>query len=166
MGWTIRNVVCTQCGTPADTGLIFCRKCTRTLRPPVPLVAPPKQDNTRANTPSAHAKSTLVGVGLRMLFVGLLLIPLEMMIPDHLINAILAVEASVLLVGILLVAYGTVTKNRWGVNLEAINCPACGSPIPKVRRPESLKQALWGGGTCRNCGCEMDKWGRPITLIR
>jgi len=60
---------------------------------------------------------------LRILFVGLLVIPLEMMIPDHLINVILAVEASVLLVGILLVAYGTVTKNRWGVNLEAVNCP-------------------------------------------
>ena len=37
---------------------------------------------------------------------------------------------------------------------------------PKVRRPESLKQALWGGGTCMKCGCEMDKWGRLITLAR
>jgi hypothetical protein len=31
------NGTCTQCGDPADTGLIFCKKCGATLRPPVPL---------------------------------------------------------------------------------------------------------------------------------
>jgi len=54
MGSTTQNVVCTQCGTPADTGLIFCTKCGATLRPPIPLVTSPKQDTTPANTTSAR----------------------------------------------------------------------------------------------------------------
>jgi len=55
MGSTIQNVVCTQCGTPADTGLIFCTKCGATLRPPVPLVTSPKLGTTPAKTTSAKA---------------------------------------------------------------------------------------------------------------
>jgi hypothetical protein len=34
--------------------------------------------------------------------------------------------------------------------------------MPKVRKPKSRSQALWGGGNCGSCGCEMDKWGREI----
>jgi hypothetical protein len=30
--------VCAKCGTPADAGLIFCKKCGATLRPPIALV--------------------------------------------------------------------------------------------------------------------------------
>ena len=48
-------------------------------------------------------------------------------------------------------------KGRWGINLERENCPDCGEPMPRIRRPRSIKQALWGGGTCPQCGCEMDK---------
>jgi hypothetical protein len=91
---------------------------------------------------------------------------IDVLIPDHVMNVVFLVTVSVLLIGVLLVAFGTVTKNRWGVNLEPVNCPACGLPMPKVRRPESLKQALWGGGNCGKCGCEMDKWGRLITPTR
>jgi hypothetical protein len=96
----------------------------------------------------------------------LLEIAIGTLIPDQAMNVVFVITMSVLLVGIMLVACGTVTKNRWGVNVEPVNCPACGSPMPKVRRPESLKQALWGGGICLKCGCEMDKWGHLITLIR
>ncbi len=43
-----RENVCANCGTPADDGLIFCKKCGATLRPPVPLVAPaPQSPHTR-----------------------------------------------------------------------------------------------------------------------
>jgi len=28
--------------------------------------------------------------------------------------------------------------------------------------PKTLEQALWGGNTCANCGCVMDKWGRAV----
>src|SRR6266851_26510 len=45
---TTRNIVterlCTQCGSSADTGLIFCTKCGAPLRPPVPLVQSNTQD--------------------------------------------------------------------------------------------------------------------------
>jgi len=91
---------------------------------------------------------------------------IDVMIPDHVMNVVFVVVASVLFLGILLVAIGTVTKNGWGINLEPVNCPTCGSPTPQVRRPKSLRQSLWGGWTCGKCGCEMDKWGRPITRAR
>jgi hypothetical protein len=81
-------------------------------------------------------------------------------------NVIFAVVASLVPLGILLVVFGTATKNRWGINPEPVNCPECGSPIPQVRQPKSLRQALWGGWTCAKCGCEMDKWGRLITGTR
>jgi hypothetical protein len=107
-----------------------------------------------------YAKAILLTIA-----VGVLLdILIDVLIPDHVMNLVFLVTMSVLLLGVLLVAFGTLTKNRWGINLEPVNCPACGSPMPKVRRPESVKQALWGGETCGKCRCEMDKWGRLITL--
>jgi hypothetical protein len=77
-------------------------------------------------------------------------------------NVIFIVVASLSFLGILLEAIGTITKNRWGINSEPVNCPACGSLMPQVRQPKSLEQRLWGGGTCGKCGCEMDKWGRRL----
>ena len=35
---------------------------------------------------------------------------------------------SVLGVGLVLVIYGTIRKNRWGINLEPVNCPRCQRP--------------------------------------
>ena len=107
-----------------------------------------------------YAKTILLSIA-----VGVLLdILIGVLIPDHVMNVVFVVTISILFVGILSVAFGTVIKNRWGINLEPVNCPGCGSPMSKVRRPESLKQALWGGGICVKCGCEMDRWGRLITL--
>jgi hypothetical protein len=61
---------------------------------------------------------------------------------------------------VVLVIYGTVAKNRWGINLDPIRaCPTCGTKQPTVRKPTSLRQALWGGSTCNACGTEWDKWG-------
>jgi hypothetical protein len=42
------------------------------------------------------------------------------------------------------------------------SCPRCGTELPKVRRPASLKQALWGGWTCPHCGAEVDRKGNPV----
>ena len=67
------------------------------------------------------------------------------------------------LVGLCLVARGNKVKNVWGVNLGAVNCPRCQAPLPRVRTPRSLRQALLGGSTCKLCGCEIDKWGRDIS---
>ncbi len=61
----------------------------------------------------------------------------------------------------LLVVYGTIARNRWGINLDPIGvCPSCGVQVPTIRKPTSLHQALWGGNTCSACGTEWDKWGR------
>jgi hypothetical protein len=68
------------------------------------------------------------------------------------------------LVGLLFVAHGTLVKNRWGINLDEVACPACGASGGVLRAPRSLRQVLWGGWTCQKCGCVMDKWGRAVTL--
>ncbi|HTC92825.1 MAG TPA: hypothetical protein VK699_05180 [Terriglobales bacterium] len=60
------------------------------------------------------------------------------------------------------VIHGTVTKNQLGINPDPSQCPRCHTAMPSVRVPKSFKQAMWGGGTCPNCGCEVDKWGREI----
>ncbi|MBJ7339584.1 hypothetical protein [Mycolicibacterium sp.] len=65
-----------------------------------------------------------------------------------------------LAVGLLLIVYGTVVKNEWGINLRRVACPNCGTEVGRVRTPNSGKQAAWGGHTCPTCLCEMDKWGR------
>jgi hypothetical protein len=52
--------------------------------------------------------------------------------------------------------------STWGINLEAVRCPQCRQQMPAFRVPASLQQLLWGGWTCLQCGCRMDKWGRAI----
>jgi hypothetical protein len=42
------------------------------------------------------------------------------------------------------------------------SCPNCGSPLPKIRVPTSMRQALRGGWTCGQCGCEVDRRGQRI----
>jgi hypothetical protein len=41
-------------------------------------------------------------------------------------------------------------------------CPNCGERFPRFRKPANRRQALWGGGTCSKCGCEVDRRGRKI----
>ena len=70
-------------------------------------------------------------------------------------------------IGMVLVVYGTVARNRWGINLDPTTiCPTCGTKQPAVRKPSSLHQALWGGATCSACGMEWDKWGRVMVKRR
>jgi DNA-directed RNA polymerase subunit RPC12/RpoP len=51
----------------------------------------------------------------------------------------------------------------WGVNFRRVNCPKCGHKTPVLRKPRSVRQALWGGWTCSGCGTEMDKLGTDIS---
>lgn len=51
---------------------------------------------------------------------------------------------------------------RWGVNLAETRCPRCGTVVSFFRNPKSAQQMMWGGWTCTNCGCEMDRWGKEI----
>ncbi len=44
----------------------------------------------------------------------------------------------------------------------ARNCPKCSTRIPPVRMPNTLRQMLWGGGTCPGCGSELDRTGRLV----
>jgi predicted RNA-binding Zn-ribbon protein involved in translation (DUF1610 family) len=52
--------------------------------------------------------------------------------------------------------------HQWGINLDSVRCPKCGQQMPGIRVPENLHQLLWGGWSCPQCGCRMDKWGKAI----
>jgi hypothetical protein len=66
----------------------------------------------------------------------------------------------VLALGMVLVVYGTVVRNNWGINLAQSS--RCGTQLPEVRRATSLHQAMRGGYTCWACGADVDKWGREV----
>jgi hypothetical protein len=78
-----------------------------------------------------YAKAILGSIAVFVLLDFLI----SVLIPDRAMNVIFVVVASLVLLGILLVAIGPLTKNRWGINLESVNCPACGSPMPRIRQP-------------------------------
>jgi hypothetical protein len=42
------------------------------------------------------------------------------------------------------------------------DCPTCGTQQPARRKPTSLRQLMWGGWTCSNCGTEIDRHGKAI----
>jgi hypothetical protein len=66
-----------------------------------------------------------------------------------------------LIFGLVVIAISTKSKKgKMGINTATVLCPKCGEKMPAVRAPRNLSQALWGGGTCLSCGCEMDKWGK------
>ena len=71
----------------------------------------------------------------------------------------LALIALSALVGFVIVRDTRRRSGKWGFNLQVVTCPRCHSQAPSVRRPTSFRQAMWGGWTCKTCGCEMDKWG-------
>jgi hypothetical protein len=39
-------------------------------------------------------------------------------------------------------------------------CPRCEAFLPRLRQATSWRQMLWGGWTCRGCGCEVNRRGR------
>src|SRR5262245_56752166 len=53
-------------------------------------------------------------------------------------------------VGVCLVMmiYGTVFDNNWGINIRRVTCPECGMRMRRMLMPSSRKQAMWGGHTC------------------
>jgi len=96
---------------------------------------------------------------------GLVNTGLSVFIPDKMLSFTLAVMVAAILMGLILILilYGTYARNRWGINFQPVNCPHCREPMPRVRKPRSHREWLWGGATCDRCGCEIDKWGNPIT---
>jgi hypothetical protein len=79
---------------------------------------------------------------------------------------VVAIVLAVLLIAPLASAvYGTLAKNKWGINLRPVSCPRDGTRVPVRREPRSLQQALWGNRTCPVCGIEVDKWGREVAPV-
>ena len=72
------------------------------------------------------------------------------------------VMVSVLALGLVLVSYGTLAKNNWGINLDRVSCPRCKTALPQVRVPRTRRETIWGGWTCPTCRAEVDKWGREL----
>ncbi len=54
----------------------------------------------------------------------------------------------------------TKSKGRFGIGALRANCPRCGTKLPMIRKPASKEETLWGGWTCPNCGCKVDRYGR------
>jgi len=53
--------------------------------------------------------------------------------------------------------------SRWGINIrEEYCCSRCGVTLPVRHKPNNLRQLLWGGWTCQECGTELDKWCQPV----
>ena len=74
---------------------------------------------------------------------------------------VLAAIALLLLApGLYLIVRDTARRQgRWGINSRRMACPRCATKAPPFRIPSSLTELLWGGFTCRHCGCKVDKWG-------
>jgi hypothetical protein len=56
-----------------------------------------------------------------------------------------------------------VVASLWILRLPEPICPECGAPLPLFRKPRTFKQGLWGGVTCRQCACELDRKMQEIT---
>jgi len=57
----------------------------------------------------------------------------------------------------MLVIWGTVNRNRWGLHFGKVLCPRCLLPVPP--NTNLLRRLLVGGGTCSQCHSLVDKWG-------
>jgi len=69
------------------------------------------------------------------------------------------------LIGLIMAIRSTLTRRGgWGLNFDKATyvCPTCKEQLPVIRKPSSIKQLLWGGWTCKNCGAEVSKWGELI----
>lgn len=48
---------------------------------------------------------------------------------------------------------------KFKINTKSVNCPKCKAPQPLIRKPKGWQEILWGGSTCKNCGCKIDRFG-------
>ena len=47
------------------------------------------------------------------------------------------IVVALFVLGACLVIYGTIVKNRWGVNFRRLSCPNCGTQMAQVRAPSA-----------------------------
>src|SRR6266480_2884939 len=83
---------------------------------------------------------------------------------DPMIIFLLAILGAIGVILLLMIRDTIRRRGRWGLNFDQVKCPRCGEETPKIRKPNSLRQAAWGGSCCSHCGCEFDKWGVEIGL--
>jgi hypothetical protein len=57
----------------------------------------------------------------------------------------------------------TKNKSKFGINLKTNYCPLCNTRQAKIRLPNSLSQAMFGGSTCPKCKTNLDKYGNVIS---
>ena len=58
---------------------------------------------------------------------------------------------------------GTIRKTRFGINFVNVFCPVCRIAVSTLfSKPRTFREWIWGGATCNNCDCRMDKWGDPV----
>ncbi len=69
----------------------------------------------------------------------------------------------VVLAGFGVLAVGALRKGRWGINLKAVQCPSCVTPMSARRQPIFTSRMPFGGYMCPHCGTKMDKWGRKLS---
>ena len=74
---------------------------------------------------------------------------------------IVSIAIAVSLLLFLLLVISTLRKGKLGINLEKLTYFNCGTDAPLVRKPQNVRQALWGGWPCE-CGTELDKWGSEV----
>lgn len=63
---------------------------------------------------------------------------------------------------VVLALWGTLERNRWGLNFGRVACPRCLRTIPNPGGLRGLRLRLLGGGACAECKTIVNKWGREI----
>ncbi|HJQ55615.1 MAG TPA: hypothetical protein VJ890_01830 [Vineibacter sp.] len=52
---------------------------------------------------------------------------------------------------------------KMGVSVaQPVHCGRCQTELPALRTPKNLKQGLFGGYDCPNCGAQLDARGREL----
>lgn len=67
-----------------------------------------------------------------------------------------------MIIGLIAGLIGGIAVLLFALLKKPMKCPKCGFVLPKFRKPQSSKQAMWGGCTCLNCGAEVDRSGNLI----
>lgn len=73
---------------------------------------------------------------------------------------VVALVAAGLVLGVAWLRRQSRAGGRWGIGTLRAVCPRCRAPLPVLRLPTSREEILWGGATCKHCGCKVDKYGR------
>ena len=112
---------------------------------------------------SKRSRTGLIAAGVIGIILNGLIWLLSGFVGTKVIIITLALILCLAATGILIVIWGSLAKNRWGINMDVVFCPCCGTELPVLRKPRSMRQFLWGGGICPTCGAEVDKWGRQVS---